>query len=84
MIFCRCKKGCAGACECRKIGLKCLVLCLHCNGAAYKNIPDLVLDSDPEDQNDSDDKFDSSKGMLEEAEDSDRTYQSTNRQKPFV
>jgi len=63
------------------------VLCLHCNGAACKNIPDLVLDSDPGDQNDTDDEFDSLKGMLEEAEemeDSDRKYQNTNRQKPFV
>ena len=63
------------------------MLCLHCNGAACKNIPDLVFASDPEVQDDTDDEFDSSKGMLEEAEemeDIDRKYQSTNRQKPFV
>ena len=61
-------------------------LCLHCSIYTH-NIPDLVLDSDPEDQNDTDDEFDSLKGMLEEAEemeDSDRKYQNTNQQKQFV
>lgn len=63
-ISCKCKKGCTGACGCRKIGLKCSVLCLHCNGTACENIPDLVVDSDPEDIKDADDSL-----VLEETED---------------
>lgn len=56
-ISCKCKKGCTGTCGCRKIGLKCSVLWLHCNGTACENIPDLVVDSDPEDTKEADDEF---------------------------
>ena len=29
-ISCKCKKGCTGNCSCRKAGLFCSMLCLHC------------------------------------------------------
>ncbi|CAH1099340.1 unnamed protein product [Psylliodes chrysocephalus] len=46
-ISCRCKKGCGSACCCRKIGLKCLILCLHCTGMSCENITDqIALDDD--------------------------------------
>lgn len=68
-ISCKCKKGCAGACGCRKTGLKCSVLCLYCNGTACENIPDLVADSDPEDPYEVDDVLDSLEWVLEETGD---------------
>lgn len=46
-ISCRCQKGCGPACGCRKAGLKCSVLCLHCTGTSCENILDqIVLDDD--------------------------------------
>lgn len=67
-ISCKCKKDCTGACGCRKIGLKCSVLCLNCNGTACENTPHLVVNSDSEDPNEDDD-FISLGRVLEETYD---------------
>jgi len=32
MIKCACKKGCSGKCSCKKSGLLCSSLCMHCKG----------------------------------------------------
>ena len=47
-ISCTCKKGCSGACSCKKAGLKCSPICKHCNGQSCANVPE-VFDSDDED-----------------------------------
>lgn len=39
LISCKCKKGCRGACSCRKSGLRCSVMCLQCNNTC-ENAPD--------------------------------------------
>ncbi|KMQ85933.1 hypothetical protein RF55_15251 [Lasius niger] len=49
LIFCKCKKGCRGACGCRKAGLKCSIICMNCNGAC-DNIQDRLQDSDKEEE----------------------------------
>lgn len=43
-IFCGCVKGCRKSCGCRKTGLKCSNVCLHCNGISCDN--SLVLNTD--------------------------------------
>lgn len=44
-ISCKCKKGCSGACSCRKAGLYCSVLCQSCGGKLCTNVPDVELQS---------------------------------------
>lgn len=49
-ISCKCKKGCDRACGCRKVGLKCSIICVFCNGVSCKNIPEVLSDFDDEDE----------------------------------
>ncbi|KAG5879945.1 hypothetical protein JTB14_019309 [Gonioctena quinquepunctata] len=47
MPYSGCQKGCGPVCDCRKAGLKCSVLCLHCTRTSCQNILDqIVLDDD--------------------------------------
>lgn len=48
-ISCACKKGCAGACSCRKAGLKCSSICKHCCGQQCENVMPPIVDDDEED-----------------------------------
>lgn len=38
-IFCKCTKGCAGGCGCRKTGMKCSLICANCKGNSCTNSP---------------------------------------------
>lgn len=52
IISCSCdKSGCTSYCTCRKLGLKCTVLCKKCNGISCANTaePEVIL-SDDEDK----------------------------------
>lgn len=48
-VSCNCKKGCGGACSCRKAGLKCSVVCGFCNGESCGNMPEIRIESEDED-----------------------------------
>ncbi|GBP81988.1 hypothetical protein EVAR_62864_1 [Eumeta japonica] len=50
LVSCKCKKGCQKACECRKIGLKCSVICTNCSGGACDNSQNPSHDSDEEEK----------------------------------
>ena len=41
LIFCRCKGNCGSMCGCRKAGLKCSTVCLHCSGETCSNIMEI-------------------------------------------
>lgn len=48
-VACACKKGCSGACSCRKAGLKCSTMCKHCSGQECENsVPISSLADDEE------------------------------------
>lgn len=47
-ISCQCQKGCAGKCTCRKSGLKCSLLCIHCNGNSCENAVEAFVHDDDE------------------------------------
>ncbi|GBN54797.1 hypothetical protein AVEN_129371-1, partial [Araneus ventricosus] len=47
-ISCTCKKGCTNACECRKAGLHCSLLCKHCIGKSCENPMPVILDNESE------------------------------------
>ncbi|KYM97251.1 hypothetical protein ALC62_12065 [Cyphomyrmex costatus] len=50
LISCKCKSKCGNACGCRKAGLKCSAICLHCGGQDCENIKHLdVLHEDDDD-----------------------------------
>ena len=38
-ISCKCTKGCAAACSCRKTGIKCSAICANCKGHSCHNAP---------------------------------------------
>lgn len=44
-ISCSCRKGCGRACGCRKAGLKCSIICMHCNGDC-ENMTEVLSDSE--------------------------------------
>lgn len=45
MIFCNCKKGCGTNCSCKKIGIKCSIICGHCRGqSCFNSSSDNALD----------------------------------------
>lgn len=55
LISCKCKSKCGKMCGCRKAGLKCSVLCLHCSGETCENVTnirDLLLEEDYDDDDD--------------------------------
>lgn len=52
LISCRCKKGCTGACTCRKAGLKCSALCTPCSAKNCQNAPVLLIEEDEDDPDD--------------------------------
>lgn len=41
MIACKCKMNCGAACGCRKAGIKCSAICLHCCGQTCQNTPEI-------------------------------------------
>lgn len=49
LIACKCKKGCRGACSCKKSGLKCSIMCLQCNNSCENNPEDILDDLDEDD-----------------------------------
>lgn len=45
MIFFNCKKGCGTNCSCKKIGIKCSIICGHCSGqSCFNSSSDNALD----------------------------------------
>lgn len=38
-VSCKCTKGCAGKCTCRKVGIKCSTICINCQGNSCTNSP---------------------------------------------
>ena len=51
-ISCKCKKGSGAACSCRKAGLKCSIICSFCNGDSCDNVPQILADSENEENKD--------------------------------
>lgn len=45
-ISCQCKKACVAKCSCIKAGLKCSVVCLHCNETSCGNMPEAYIEED--------------------------------------
>lgn len=48
ILSCSRKKGCTGACTCRKAGLKCSNMCKHCSGLTCTNVVELSYDLEDE------------------------------------
>jgi hypothetical protein len=38
------------ACGCRKVGFKCSIICANCNGVSCSNIPEILHESEDEDE----------------------------------
>ena len=45
-LSCQSKKGCGPVCTCRKAGLKCSIIFIHCNGSSCEKISENFDDSD--------------------------------------
>lgn len=76
LISCKCKGKCGKACGCRKAGLKCSAICLHCGGQDCENIKrvDISHEDDNdwhEDANNYPDHEDQHDDVPEECEESD-------------
>lgn len=50
VISCNCKKACMGSCGCRKAGLKCSILCGFCSGQSCENMPEVLIESENEEE----------------------------------
>lgn len=44
IISCSCRGACKGNCGCRKHGLKCSIICSHCEGQTCSNVEALRID----------------------------------------
>lgn len=60
-IFCKCNKGCAGGCGCRKAAIKCSLICANCKGNSCTN----SLQPDEIDEPDVDEDLDCIYGATE-------------------
>lgn len=50
MIFCNCTKGCDKNCGCKKIEIKCSIICGHCRcQSCFNSSSDNALDGDIDD-----------------------------------
>ncbi|XP_045448723.1 uncharacterized protein LOC123657189 [Melitaea cinxia] len=52
LISCKCKGKCGAACGCRKAGISCSVICLHCSGQTCDNVAkvEILFNDDYEDE----------------------------------
>lgn len=54
LISCKCKGKCGAACGCRKAGIHCSVICLHCSGQTCDNVArvEILFNDDHDDDDD--------------------------------
>ncbi|GBM77632.1 hypothetical protein AVEN_34458-1 [Araneus ventricosus] len=70
LISCKCKKGCRKACGCRKIELKCSVICTNCSGTCVNS---QVPSHDSNEEEETETVFEQTYDGIENEEDRDES-----------
>ncbi|XP_072153362.1 uncharacterized protein [Bemisia tabaci] len=50
IISCTCSKGCSNRCSCKRAGLPCSDICLHCSGLGCSNQAETLIEEEAEDE----------------------------------